>query len=175
MNLNDYNGDGRYLGKYRGTVAQNIDPLRIGRLQVTVPDVSGVAPSSWAMPCVPVAGLEMGVYVVPPIGAGVWVEFEHGDPDYPIWVGCWWGSTAEVPKTASLTTPGTPVLVVQSPSQHAIVVSDLAVPPMLAGGILLKSGASVVTLDPSGVTITAPKLEINGLTIVNKGALTITT
>ena len=55
-----------------------------------VPDVLGLVPSTWAEPCVPLAGPTgppMGVYLVPPIGAGVWVEFEHGDPDYPIWVG----------------------------------------------------------------------------------------
>jgi hypothetical protein len=168
------NGEQKYLGKFRGTVVQNVDPLRMGRLQVSVPDVSGIAPSSWAMPCVPVAGIEMGMYLIPAIGSGVWVEFEHGDPDYPIWVGCWWGSTAEVPKTATLTTPGLPVMVIQSPTQNAIVVSDAPVPPMIAGGILLKSGASMVTVDPSGVTITAPKIEINGLLLVNKGALTVT-
>ena len=30
------------------------------------------------MPCVPVAGINMGVFTVPPIGAGVWMEFERG-------------------------------------------------------------------------------------------------
>ena len=43
------------------------------------------------MPCVPVAGIQTGMFTVPPIGSGVWVEFEQGDPDYPIWTGCFWG------------------------------------------------------------------------------------
>ena len=77
------NDNGKYFGKYRGTVINNVDPLQIGRLQVQVPDVSGLVPSTWAMPCLPVAGKQMGMYVIPQIGAGVWVEFEHGDPDYP--------------------------------------------------------------------------------------------
>ena len=38
--------------------------------------------------------------MVPQIGAGVWIEFEQGDPDYPIWIGCFWGSAAEVPPAA---------------------------------------------------------------------------
>ncbi len=78
----------KYYGKYRGTVLNNVDPELRGRLMLTVPDVLGAIPSSWAEPCVPLAGPTgppMGVYFVPPIGAGVWVEFEAGNPDYPIW------------------------------------------------------------------------------------------
>ena len=75
-------------------------PMQQGRLQVQVPDVAGLAPASWAMPCVPVAGIQNGMFALPIIGSGVWVEFEQGDPDYPIWVGCFWGSAAEVPALA---------------------------------------------------------------------------
>ena len=56
----------RYYGKYRGTVIENIDPEQIGRVLVEVPDVLGLTPSSWAMPCVPAAGIQAGVFVVPP-------------------------------------------------------------------------------------------------------------
>ena len=38
----------RYYGKYRGTVVNNIDPMMRGRLLVTVADVGGLTPSSWA-------------------------------------------------------------------------------------------------------------------------------
>ena len=69
----------------------NIDPQQIGRVLVQVPDVLGRHPSSWAMPCVPAAGIQAGVFIVPPIGSQVWVEFEQGDPDYPIWTGGFWG------------------------------------------------------------------------------------
>lgn len=93
-----------YFGKYRGTVINNIDPLGRGRIMVTVPDVS-ITPSTWAEPCVPVAGLQMGLLAVPPIGGGVWIEFEKGDPDYPIWVGGWWGSAAELPVLAQQARP----------------------------------------------------------------------
>lgn len=93
---------GKFYGKYRGTVVNNIDPLQIGRIMVIVPDVLNVTPGSWALPCVPVAGIQMGMFTVPPPGAGVWVEFEQGDPDFPIWVGCFWGTMAEVPLNAKL-------------------------------------------------------------------------
>jgi hypothetical protein len=86
----------RFFGKYRGKVASNIDPLQLGRLQVTVPAILGSGQLSWAMPSVPYAGKQVGWFVLPPIGANLWVEFEAGDPDYPIWTGCFWGK-GEVP------------------------------------------------------------------------------
>ena len=54
-------------GKYRGTVVNNVDPEQIGRIQVTVPDVAGFLPGSWAMPCLPVTGLNMGMFTVPTV------------------------------------------------------------------------------------------------------------
>jgi hypothetical protein len=64
-------------------VLNNVDPLQKGRIQVQVPDVLGLGLSSWAMPCMPMTGVQAGVYAVPPIGAGVWVEFEGGNPEAP--------------------------------------------------------------------------------------------
>ena len=90
----------KFYGKYRGTVVNNLDPMQLGRIQVMVPDVLGMSVSSWAMPCVPIAGKQQGIFVLPQIGAGVWVEFEQGEPDYPIWVGGFWGVFAEVPSAA---------------------------------------------------------------------------
>src|SRR5919204_6862463 len=90
----------RFYGKYRGTVVNNVDPLQIGRIQAIVPDVSNVVPTSWAMPCLPGAGINTGFYTVPQIGSGVWIEFESGDPDRPIWVGGLWGAAGEGPVLA---------------------------------------------------------------------------
>lgn len=81
----------QFFGKYRGTVANNADPRMQGRIQVSVPAVLGDSLLSWAMPCVPYGGPQVGFFAVPPNGANVWVEFEGGDPDYPIWTGCFWG------------------------------------------------------------------------------------
>ena len=76
------------FGKYRGKVEDDIDPLGMGRLRVSVPALAGGGHSSWALPCVPYAGRDVGFYALPPIGANVWVEFEGGDLNYPIWSGC---------------------------------------------------------------------------------------
>jgi len=86
----------KYFGKFRGKVRNTIDPLLLGRIQVSVPAVLGQGTLSWAMPCTPYAGPGVGFFAIPPIGANVWVEFEGGDLDYPIWVGCFWG-VGEVP------------------------------------------------------------------------------
>jgi hypothetical protein len=86
----------RFYGKYRGIVSDNQDPLKIGRLQALVPEVLQDVTSGWALPCAPYAGTTSGFYAVPPIGAGVWIEFEAGDTSRPIWSGAWW-ATGEVP------------------------------------------------------------------------------
>jgi hypothetical protein len=78
-----------YWGKYRGRVESNLDPELMGRIQVSCPAVPGLR-LGWAMPCVPYAGPGVGWFAIPPIGADVWVEFEGGDPNYPIWAGCFW-------------------------------------------------------------------------------------
>ena len=77
-------------GKYRGVVTDNQDPMGVGRLQVQVPAVLGTDAVAWAEPCVPYAGAGIGLYAMPPVGTAVWVEFEAGNPDLPIWVGGWW-------------------------------------------------------------------------------------
>lgn len=165
----------RFFGKYRGTVVNNIDPMQIGRIQATVPDVSSFMPSSWAMPCAPVGGLQMGLFTVPPLGAGVWIEFEQGDPDYPIWVGGYWGEAAEVPALAHATPPALASITLQTTLQNGIVISDLPGP---TGGIMLKSatGATLIVND-TGIYIQNGKgasLTMIGPTVtVNAGALTV--
>lgn len=79
-----------YFGKYRGVVTDDNDPLRMGRVKVRVPAVFGDTIVTWAMPCVPYAGSKIGLWAIPPIKALVWVEFEGGDVEYPIWTGCFW-------------------------------------------------------------------------------------
>lgn len=165
----------KYYGKYRGTVLNNIDPLQIGRLMVQVPDVSNLIPSSWAMPCFPISGKQMGAYMIPQIGAGVWVEFEQGNPDYPIWSGCWYGSAAETPALALAGNPVSPNIVLQTTLQNAIVVSDLPGP---TGGIMLKSttGATIIVND-TGIYIQNGKgaslVMVGPSVTINNGALVV--
>jgi len=169
----------RFYGKYRGTVINNIDPMQMGRIMAMVPAVSGIALSSWAMPCVPIAGKQEGFFAVPQISAGVWMEFEEGDPDKPIWVGGYWGLAAEVPALA-LAPPAIPPgqnIVVQTTGQNTLLLSDSA-PTPATGGIILKSltGAMIVVND-SGIYISNGKgamITMIGPTVtINNGALVV--
>lgn len=165
----------RYYGKYRGVVLNNVDPMQQGRLQLQVPDVAGLTPITWALPCAPVAGIQNGMFALPMIGAGVWVEFEQGDPEKPIWVGCFWGSAAEVPALARATPPGVQAITLQTTLQNGLTVSDL---PGVTGGIMLKSatGATLIVND-TGIYIQNGKgasITLVGPTVtVNNGALTV--
>jgi hypothetical protein len=169
----------RFYGKYRGLVIANIDPEQIGRVILQVPDVLGAIPSSWAMPCVPAAGIQAGCFIVPPIGSQVWVEFEQGDPNYPIWTGGFWGMVAQVPvfATAPPAIPPGQNIVLQTTGQNMIMVSD-APPTPATGGIVLKSttGAMIVVND-TGIYISNGKgamITMVGPTVdVNVGALTV--
>ncbi len=164
----------RPFGKYRGTVLNNLDPLQLGRIQATVPDVSGLAPTSWAMPCVPVAGKQMGTFVLPQIGSGVWIEFEQGNPEHPIWTGCFW-RVGEVPTQALAGNPLSPSIVFQSALQNAVVISDLPGP---AGGITLKSaGGATLVVNDTGIHIQngagASLTMVGPAVTINNGALVV--
>jgi uncharacterized protein involved in type VI secretion and phage assembly len=114
--------EGRYLGKYRGRVTDNKDPVHRGRLQVLVPAVMGEEPV-WALPCVPYAGANMGAYLIPEIDTGVWVEFEAGNPSYPIWVGCFWGDE-QAPRDARGSETDPPLKIVRSREGLMMTLDD---------------------------------------------------
>lgn len=166
----------RYYGKYRGTVLNNVDPMRQGRLMLQVPDVALAVPTTWAMACVPVAGQSSGAFLVPAIGAGVWVEFEQGDPNYPIWSGGWWGSSAELPPLALASPPGVQAYVLQTQLGATLMVSDAPGPN---GGILLRTmSGAMIMVNSTGITISngqGATLTLIGPTVsINQGALVVT-
>jgi uncharacterized protein involved in type VI secretion and phage assembly len=162
-------------GKYRATVVNNIDPMQIGRIQAMVPDVAGFIPSTWAMPCLPVAGINTGVFTVPMIGSGVWIEFERGDPDYPVWVGGYWGTAAEVPLLAHAVPPGVTGITLQTPLKNGLVISDMPGP---TGGILIQTTTgAMISVSDVGIIISNGKgaiINMTGPTVdINLGALTV--
>lgn len=180
--MSESSGDsGKYYGLYQGTVMFNADPLFTGRLMLQVPDVLSYSPSTWAEPCVPLAGPTgppMGVFMVPPVGAGVWVQFQQGDVDKPVWIGCRWGLPSDIPLIARAGNPADPNIVIQSLLQQSLVISDMP-PTPLTGGIILRSttGAMIVVND-SGIYISNGKgamiTMIGKIIDFNTGALTVT-
>lgn len=166
----------QYFGKYRGTVLNNVDPMQYGRLLVQVPDVLGLSTSSWAMASFPVTGKQMGFWAIPQIGTGVWVEFEQGDVDHPIWTGCWYGSAADVPALALATQPPLSSVFMQTAGQVTFQMSDLPGP---AGGILIRTlTGAVIMVNDVGITISNGKgasIVMTGPAVtINAGALVIT-
>lgn len=157
----------QFFGKYRGTVVENVDPRSRGRLRVQVPQVLGEEVLDWAEPCVPFAGAGVGLFALPPVGAGVWVEFEAGDLDYPIWSGCFWGD-GEVPEgagqhTTILKTKNAMVRVDDTPGSNSLTI---------------EMGGMKVVFDNAGIAISngqGSTIELSGNQIkFNDDALEIT-
>lgn len=86
----------QFHGKYRGRVEDSNDPMKLGRIRALVPAVDGLT-TNWALPCSPYADPRAGVLLLPPVGGLVWIEFEGGDPNYPIWSGCFWERVEDMP------------------------------------------------------------------------------
>lgn len=162
----------RYYGKYRGSVVTNVDPMQLGRVQVSVPRLLGDGRMAWAMPCVPYAGNGVGLFAVPPVGANVWVEFEGGDLDKAILAGCFW-ATGEVPASPAVAEvkvwqtdgikvelsdlPGGGGLTIEVGPPAASVAMTLS---CTASGIELSIGSSKVLLSASSVSINNGALEV---------------
>jgi uncharacterized protein involved in type VI secretion and phage assembly len=164
-----------FYGKYRASVLVNEDPKRLGRLTLQVPDVLGDVPSSWALPCFPAVGRQMGVFALPPVGAGVWAEFEHGDPDFPVWTGGWWGSASEVPSLALAAPPGLQNILLQTTGQNSVLITDTPGP---TGGIVLKSkGGASIAVNDTGIYLSngqGASISLVGKVVsVNQTALTV--
>jgi uncharacterized protein involved in type VI secretion and phage assembly len=148
-----------FFGKYRGKVADNVDSDRCGRIQVTVPAALGDA-VAWAMPCAPFAGPGVGFFAIPPVGANVWVEFEAGDPEYPIWCGGFWDpedfpATITVPQMKVLKTDTATLTLDDGGGGVTIEMSD--------GKKITLSGDSIAIDDGAGATVTlqGAKVAIN--------------
>jgi uncharacterized protein involved in type VI secretion and phage assembly len=169
----------RFFGKYRGVVIENFDPMQIGRIQAQVPDVLGEIPSSWALPCVPAGGIQAGCFIVPPIGSQVWMEFEQGDENFPIWTGGFWELAEDVPAIASSPAPLPPgqIIVLQTTGQNALVLSDAEPAPAASGVFLKASGGATIVVNNAGITISNGKgatISLVGPTVsINSGALTV--
>lgn len=156
----------KFYGKYRGIVTDINDPLMTGRIRARVPDVMGDLESGWALPCAPFGGSGMGFFALPKVGAGVWIEFEHGDPEYPIWVGAWFGSVADLP--TELLAPPYKKTMIKTEGGNTIILDDT---PGIGGITLQTSSGQKITLNSISIEIdngqggviklTGPQVSIN--------------
>lgn len=93
----NYHKDKLY-GLYRAYVYDNKDPENLGRLKLCIPSAYGSdgddpLVSDWIYPAFPVNGWQFGLQCIPPVknkdGSPVlvWVAFEMGDKEMPVWFG----------------------------------------------------------------------------------------
>lgn len=159
---------GPFYGKFRGVVTDNSDPLFLGRVRARVQDVLGGKEIGWALPSLPYAGKGVGLFLIPPVDASVWIEFEHGDPDYPIWTGCFW-SQGELPAT-----PAVAEMKVLKTDAGTITINDLPG----VGGITIETSAGMkIVINMQGIEINdgiGGSIKLTGPQVsVNDGALEV--
>jgi uncharacterized protein involved in type VI secretion and phage assembly len=151
---------GTYHGKHRGQVTDNDDPDNLGRLKAKVPALLGDEETGWALPAFAYGGVaEQGLFAVPDVGAGVWIEFERGDLSYPIWTGTWYTAGA-LPESA---TPAKKVL--KTKSGHKLVLDDdagtLEVTDANGNSVTMDSGVvKVVAGSAAKIVVEAPQVEL---------------
>ena len=165
----------KFFGKYRATVLNTADPQLQGRIQVQLSDRYGLFPSTWALPAVPFAAKGgAGVIALPQLGSAVWVEFEAGDPDYPIWSGGFWPDPSGVPVLAMAGTPVAPNIHLRTTTGVSVTLSDL---PAAQVQVTTPTGASIM-IGAAGITITdghgASIVLAAGIVNINNGALVVT-
>lgn len=166
--------NGNFMGKYRGVVSDNADPLHLGRVRARVPDVAGGQELGWALPCAPFGGNQVGFFAVPDRGAGVWIEFECGDPDYPIWTGCFWTDQSQMPNT--VTSAGEKKLFIKTKEGHSLLLDGSS---SSTGITIQASGGQKIIINSDGIQIDNGNnvkvvLSTSGVS-VNNGALEVTT
>ena len=153
---------GRFFGKYRGTVV-DVDAATM-RIKASVPAALPGAPTGWCLPCVPYAGPQVGFLMLPEVGSAVWIEFEGGDPSYPIWAGCFWDA-GDVPSAASATVKSivtTAGSISMDTGAGSITITDAQQNTVVldAGGVTSTSGASSVAIGAAGVNVNNGALEV---------------
>lgn len=125
----------KYYGKYPGLVCDNTPPgndpenkgkIHRGEIQVQVPGIleeteggTGEQPIVvWAKPC-----FHPGYFVMPEVGAQVWVEFVAGDINVPVWTGVWY-PLEQAPQTVTDEAPTDRQKIMRTASGHVIQLDD---------------------------------------------------
>ena len=137
----------QYFGKYRAKVVDVKDPEKRGRIRVMCPKVLGDAKSSWCEPCVPVAYDKGGDFAIPKLNEFVWVEFEEGNPNNPIYTGGLW-STNKSPSSSYAT-------------GSRLITRGACRITMTGSSLILSVGSSKVTITGNNIKLSSAKVELN--------------
>jgi uncharacterized protein involved in type VI secretion and phage assembly len=161
-----------FPGLYVGKVEDFEEEAELGRIKVSIPSVFGQSFSEyqvWARPCFP-----YGHFYMPEEGDKVWVAFENGNPRNPVWLGIVYPE-GTVPEAAQASPPKKRVI--QSSSGHLIVLNDTEGEESITlqfksddskgkitldnTALILSFGQSTLTLNDQGITLDAPRIDLN--------------
>lgn len=185
--------EGLFYGTYKGQVVDNQDPDGQGKLKVHCPTIHGdTYPDTWAWPISPFAGRQFGFFAIPDKDEWVWVVFDHGRPEYPIWSGGWWGdgdpTSDMVPTNVVLAVKeGLKVILnrqdksilIQKDAQNSILIDDNGITIITNKDVKVTAQGDVdvkannVNVDAQAVKITAQSTEIDSANIKMVGQVEI--
>ena len=138
----------QYFGKYRAKVVDVKDPEKRGRIRVMCPKVLGEAKSAWCEPCIPVAYDFGGDFAIPKVDEFVWVEFEEGNPNKPVYCGGLWSKE----KSPSAPYETAERIITWGKCKIKVSKDDI---------LTISLGSSLITVKSDSIKITSPRIDLN--------------
>lgn len=137
----------RYYGKHRAVVTDNVDPQHLCRIKVQAPALMGETEIGWCLPAFPFLGDGHGLVMMPEVGSMVWLEFEAGKLDFPIWTGGFLSGKQKPPDPHDAATR-----VIVSKNGHKIILDDKGGKLCIehSGGAKLEMSGTEISLTISG-------------------------
>lgn len=192
MDLDHAQTEKTFSGKYKAFVRDNADPERRGRIMVFCPQIMGAASDveggwiGWCEPCFPWMGGLNTLDFGPPHTkeqnggneVGVWIEFEGGKLDFPIWVGTWLpaptpdDANAQINLETAASFPTGDIL--DNPPPDSVVADINPMKPAIDAQevrFIVKKGRDIfigsekgggILIGPSGVHLEGPQVTFNG-------------
>lgn len=122
VNEQGLEGFGKFYSIYRAFVVSNQDPKNLQRLKLIIPDLTGeLIYDYWCPPRGVYFGKGYGTQVLPQKGDLVWLEFEQGNPECPVW-SHGYPALTEPPEDSELTDKS--AFWFKSPKGHCILIND---------------------------------------------------
>lgn len=188
-NENDH-GDVRYRSLQIGVVVQRNDPKNLARVRVRIPGLCDPM-SAWAYPMGSPGGggPQLGLKMVPRMGAEVAVLFKNGDPDVPYYMPANWGmpnGSSEMPTDVKdvsdspedidcLETERYSIMIDNRPGKETMRLKDKKSGDMIefdgttatGPGITIQATAAVVIKIDGAFVVDALSATINGRTVAD--------
>lgn len=174
----------KHTALYMGTVVDNKDPEKVGRVRVRVPGLIDEA-SAWAHPLgwPGSGGKQLGWFDVPPEGAEVGVLFHQGDIDHPHYL-CGHPGRGEAPPEVETDADNVKVKVLETarwritlderPGKHLLQLKDKKTEDVVEIdgaklGIRIKATGGLVLECAGSVDIIGSSIRVGGRVVAQNG------